>query len=337
MRLAALIIVIVGCGAPEIPIGEINQRLAEADCARYVRCGVYLTQADCMRFARPLAPVTPSIAGAVAAGLVDYDPVEAAECVDERTAMSCSSADADVRLADTSTVCRGLLRAGRKIGDPCTLGAECATRKCSFDGAVFPSEVCPIGGHCAEADHHAARGESCADNPCAPNLQCETGLCEPLLPRGSPCFSPSDCDFGLTCFGTCVPPPKLGEPCGDSPFFNGSCGFTIGVACDPATMTCEPLPRAGDLCEPGFGADHCAGGLWCDPTTNACTPLPRVGASCLRMGRCDAGAYCKTLIDEGDAICLPFVDDGSPCVSANECKSGTCSSAGICIQPPVCT
>lgn len=327
-------LVIAGCAPATVPIDELDGRLARADCEREVRCGRFDTVERCLTFTPAHAPITPSIAAAVAAGLVDYDAEQAAECVDERAAVSCAHADASWRLVDDSSLCRGVLRAGRKIGDPCAIDAECSTRRCHLD--CQPGTCCE--GVCVNAEQESSLGEDCTTHRCGPNLWCsDTAICYPLLTRGLPCPSTSACDFGLDCFDTCQPALHDGDPCGmrgGTP----TCGAVDGLVCDEATMTCTPALGLGDRCSP-FAPQCQLGWLHCDPQTSTCRPFARVGEPCtLPYSDCEGGAFCARAGELDLGVCLPLVDDGSPCEYDSQCASGSCQGdPPMCVEPPVCT
>jgi hypothetical protein len=327
-------LVIAACGTATVPIDAFNAELARAFCERAVRCGAYDTLDRCLSFQRTTQPITPSVAAAVAGGLVTYDGEQAAACLAERASESCANADVSVRLANDSATCRGVLRAGRPIGEPCAIDEECASRSC---GAL----QCPPGaccqGACVQPTQESPIGEDCTTHACAPVGWCASGLCVPHLPLGAICGSIEQCDFGLDCFDTCQPPPRAGDPC-RTLLGTPTCGWVVGLACDPATMTCQPELGPGAACDPL--ASRCQGGwLHCDPATMTCQPYARVGETCTPPdSRCEGGAFCAFSGEFDPGVCLPFVDLGSPCEYDQQCASGACSAmTRRCIDPLVCT
>ena len=332
-----LIVLVAGCSPDAVPIGDYDAQLARADCDRAVRCHQFDTVERCLAY-HPHGPITTSIVEAVRAALVDYDGVQAAECVAEHEEMSCARNDLTYR-TQPSALCRGVLRAGRRIGDQCVIDAECDSRSCT---ASCSPDTCCIG-FCVEAPHLGSLLENCSTLGCAPNLWCDTRqfLCEPFLPRGATCYDPSSCDYGLDCADTCQPTPHAGDPCltreqsGEDPW----CGLNDELACDVATMTCQPSLGLGAACDPGFGRDRCqVGWLRCDPDTRTCVEFPKVGETCTNV--CEAGAFCSFTGEGAPGVCLPLVDDGSPCFDffGNECASGACNTqTGLCVEPAVCT
>jgi hypothetical protein len=333
---AAKALVIAGalaaCAQSTVPLDQLNARLAEADCTQAVRCGRYDSVAQCLAFARPDDPVTPSLAAAVAAGAVDYDAVQAAECVDLHANLSCNPADPVARTWPPAT-CRGVLGAYRKQTVACLLDEECASYHCQPDRFCQPDMCCP--GTCGEPRYQAGIGGDCTNAPCAPIAWCAGGTCVPLLPRGSGCTWYNQCAFGLDCVGgLCVPPRNAGDAC--DPDKLEDCGsYGLALACDPDTRRCVvPIHGEGESCDDGMYTCRW-GDLICNRATHVCERRARVGESC---GACEAGAYCAYEPGTGAGICLPLVDDGSSCFGiATACRSGVCSSVDQrCVEPPVC-
>jgi hypothetical protein len=334
MRAAVVLAILAACADPTIAVEDYNLALARADCERDTRCGIYDTVDRCLAFKRLHDPITPSIAAAVAAGLVTYDDLQAAQCAAEHASASCSLVAQDVRVTPT-VVCRGVLRSGRLLGDPCAIDEECASRHCS---SSTTSEACNMGT-CVEPLHLAAPGQDCTAIDCAPDSFCapSVSICVPHLRQGMSCYAGFECDFGLDCFDTCEPQPQLGDPC---PTLQGfpTCGNQSGVMCDLATGACAAPLHQGDPCDPDD--DLCASGyLECDRDHRRCEPFPAVGEPCgLPDYRCAAGAICTFSGEGSPGLCLPFVDDGSPCTGSDQlCASGVCdNTTGLCVEPAVC-
>jgi hypothetical protein len=338
-RALLAVVIVVGCSPDTVPIGELNAQLARADCDQALRCHEYDTIDRCLASA-PRGPITTSIEAAVAAGLVDYDGEQAAECVAQHEDISCSLVALSSR-TEQSAICTGVLRAGRKLGDRCALDAECDSRNCG--GADnCGTDVC-CAGTCVEPHHLSGLHGSCAGISCAPDLWCDgEATCEPLLPIGSFCYDLGSCAYGLDCSDDmCVTSPNQGDPClprmltGEAPW----CGANPSLRCEPLSMTCQPALGVGATCDPVEPFGPCqVGWLRCDPDAHTCTPFPRVGEPCDFSVPCEAGAFCTFAGEGGPAICLPLVDDGSPCNGGGECASGACSTATqLCVEPAVCT
>ena len=341
-RWSLAVVFAVGCSPDSIAIGDLNAALARADCDYAVRCHLYDTVDRCLGYA-PRGPIDPSITAAVAAGLVDYDGEQAAECVAEHEGLSCSLNDLVVR-AEPSAICRGMLRAGRKLGDPCAIDAECDSRNCVTTCTGTGDACC--AGNCVEAEHLSGPMGNCSSINGAPDLWCDGNFtCEPLLPEGAFCYGLNSCASGLDCVDArCQATPHEGDPCLFQDFTGlpPTCGVQAGIACDQRTLTCQGALGLGASCEPGPDfpgnvVDRCQPGwLRCDPDTRTCTPFPKVGEPC--SASCEAGAYCASSGEGTPPVCLPLVDDGSPCVGGYECTSGACSSdTQLCVEPAVCT
>jgi len=330
-RLVALALVLAACGDGGVPLDEYNARRTEALCALDVRCGSFPSIEQCVTDIdrRPTTVpqwASPSLIAAVEAGAVTYDGVEAAECLDDLAATECDLSLQRFRV--DPVVCVGVFRGSRPDGLDCGMDAECVSRNCEFDGSCVPEACC--AGVCAPPrEQRAGPGESCVDYPCAPVAYCDGAICRPLLPEGAPCGITNQCDFGLSCGGTCEPRRKLGEPC-----YDGSWSGCIGgTTCDRTSNRCVPLLTEGSSCDPA--ADQCADYLYCASATATCVPLPVAGESCLGIGRCGPGAWCAFL-PPADAVCAALAPNGSQCSDGYYCASGTCSSTGVCIDAPVC-
>jgi hypothetical protein len=336
-RRALILATVAACGTASVPIEAYQARIDDAECGRLIRCGEIGTMAGCQTYraqnGRFTAPITPSVIAAVAAGLVTYDGEQAAECIDQIAGLSCSLADQAVRLQPTSGICRGVLRADRRLGGSCYLNEECESRQC------VPIDSCDVDqcciGTCIEPANLARIGDECTHVDCAPNAWCSNGVCYPLLPQGAPCGAPLTCDWGLECFGTCKPALEEGDPCDTSVGFPW-CGFTLGLFCDPDTMRCIRLHgNEGAPCDP---ADEHACELGaCDPVTHVCHWRARVGEVCgVGFGSCVEGASCVSS-EHGESRCVPLIDNGSPCFNRSDlCASGLCGPGAVCIDPPVC-
>jgi hypothetical protein len=335
MRAVLPLALLAACGVDTIAIEDYDLALARADCEQETRCGTFDTVEHCLAFERLHFPITPSIEAAVTAGLVTYDPVQAAQCVAEHEERSCALVDRTWRLTPSS-VCVGVLRSGRLLGAPCAIDDECDSRHCS---AQMLTHDCGMGT-CVEAAHAAGPGEDCTQVGCAPNGWCAPGInvCVPLLPQGAQCVAASQCGYGLDCFDTCQPPPAVGDPC---PTLEGqpTCGFTAGLTCDPATNACAAPLQEGDPCDPD--ADRCASGyLSCVRDRRVCAQFPAVGEPCVAPSyHCAAGAVCAFTGEGAAALCVPLVDDGSPCDGQDDlCASGQCNYATeVCEERTVCT
>ena len=325
---------LAGCGdATAIAIEDYNAALARADCEWAVRCGQYDTLDRCLAASHPTGPITPSIAGAVIAQIVTYDGVQAAQCVAEHASMSCALVDEVPRIEPT-VICRGVLRSDKITGMPCEIDAECQSRSCS--SGTTP-EACNLGS-CVEPVHVAALGEDCSTVACSPDSWCApfVNTCLPLEREGAACTDAHQCGFGLDCFDTCQPPPHLGDPC---PRLLGlpTCGNTVGMACDLATGACAAPLGLGAACDPDD--DRCQSGwLECARDRRVCVPFPAVGEPCDQPYRCADGALCTFSGEGTTGICLPLVDDGSPCSGQDQlCASGVCDNVSeTCVEPMTC-
>jgi hypothetical protein len=175
----------------------------------------------------------------------------------------------------------------------------------------------------------AAKPPECgSDNDCIASEYCDKGtasvgrnVCLPRHQRGVACSRDGVCAVGLTCWG---------EPA-------GKCGFN-GTLNIRASCIRDGECRSGSCDKDGAcqcKADpDCGSGFYCDDGSvsfgkNTCVRLKASGASCSRDGQCGTGMVCqgKPL---GKCIVPASVEIGRPCVRDNQCKSGSCSSKGLC-------
>lgn len=343
MRTALLLVAMTAC-AEGLPIEQLDAAHAEASCEWLVRCGVYDTPARCraqfggfdgyttqlaLARSRPVPlRVTPSLAAAVEARLVTYDPVQAEECVRLIADTSCNPGDQTRRVP--LVMCVGVFRSGRPVGAACAMDAECGSRTCEFDDACDRGTCC--AGVCAPVEGVGGIGASCIDYRCGPTSFCYQQTCVPLLVQGTPCDSNEQCDFGLVCLDTCQPPLAAGDACALTRL-GWDCGGD--VPCDRTTLRCTPWLTVGEACEPDSDRDRCAPSYaWCDPATLTCALLPTRGQPC-PTGRCGDDSWCAALPPDG-SICAAPVPDGAQCRESSVCASGACNREDVCVPEPVC-
>lgn len=225
----------------------------------------------------------------------------------------------------------------------CASGAACARR------APGPELVCWPGGN-REHGEACSHGVQCAfglacnriricEEACGtygaecttPGYRCIHSVCQPPIPRDTPCVSPSDCDPFYLCgpdtLFTCQPTCPPGGVCYD------------GTPCNELdhTVTCgDDEPPRFDSCE--RAADGTAVGC---AEGQACV-LTAVGVRrCVRAGcrpdehdaRCGGNACLPDPEDPDTLVCWPggSVRGGQPCSDSYECSRGmACNSAGRC-------
>jgi hypothetical protein len=188
-----------------------------------------------------------------------WDSVAAGKCIDwfERIASSCY----EVETAETP--CTRIYRGTLPEGAACADSNECADIRgseatCRYDDMT-------LLGTCA-LDVEPARGR--AGDACAST--CSDSGCGGF---GAPVDGASTCylEDGLVCSLSsfmCVPPPGVGEPCGDSWY------CAAGAYCDSLVQICQATKSDGDACE--FD-EECTRGrcadLRCGPRSIASTEI----------------------------------------------------------------
>ncbi|MBD90262.1 MAG: hypothetical protein CL940_07980 [Deltaproteobacteria bacterium] len=254
----------------------------------------------------------------------------------------------DGNLCTTGDVCGG----GQCGGEPnsCDDGNECTDDSCApATGCknIDNSKPCDDNNACTSGDFCISG--SCfggAAVQCTSNIQCTTGVCDPV--QGCVAETVSDgtaCDDGTECTD-------------DDACFDGVCS---------GTSVCECLTTAD--CAASENDDLCDGTLVCvdgacevDPSTVVACPAagPCEAGKCIpatgeckfeasnEAASCDAGP-CKTLgmCMAGECVGEPVdCDDGQPCTSdkcdldtglcVTEAKSGSCDDSDPCTINEAC-
>ncbi len=316
-------VVLSACSsAPSIPFSEFAARKLEAQCTRYVSCGVFESDAACQAYFF-LIPDT-SLAAAVGAKTVRYDGVSAKRCVDAVAKLSCDGTSAEARTPPAA--CVKVFTGTIAAGDACALDLECKVGSCvptsaTCDPSMCCDATCAIGAP-------AAIGEMChVDLDCATGAYCGTDhLCHALGQDNDTCVVDAQCDVGLGCIdttfpGLCHPLAGDGEAC---PY--GRCA-DIGDACIGGI--CVPAGLAGAPCT---GPGDCSSTETCDTAAGLCADLPDVGAAC--SGRCEGDAFC-----DPNGQCAARLDNTTPCNADSECITGYCAEGAVfdaCDDRPVC-
>lgn len=205
------------------------------------------------------------------------------------TCTSLVTAQDDDTCSGTNT-CSSAGTCGKKNGQSCGLGSECAS------------------GHCVD-------GTCCGDACTTPCRSCAnaSGACTSVIANqdDNACNGVNTCDS----LGDCKK--KTGQGCGAATeCASGHCsdGFCCSSACSEgcdvcsASGTCTVL-GAGQTGQ--CGAYKCGGSAAC-PTT------------CTTDTQCVAGNYC------GGNACLPQKNKGQTCGASNECQSGNCADGVCC-------
>jgi YVTN family beta-propeller protein len=206
--------------------------------------------------------------------------------------------------ADT---CDGAGGCTNHVGDPCTVGPECAqtcnevagncfdpvTTPCTSDGNVCTDDHCNGAGACAHTNNTA---------PCDDGLFCNgTDTC-----AGGMCTHSGD---------PCVGGPDCAHTCNEA---SDNCFDPAGAACAPDTNPCT--------------LERCDG-------AGVCThPAGNAGAVCRPpAGQCDVAETCTgtstTCPADGFQPNGTACDDGNACTTADSCTNGACVGGPLTVCP----
>lgn len=332
---------------------DVAEALTSAYCVVLNRCLVYagpLSEETCARIAAPwFADRSPynapqGIEDAIAAGDIEYDPVQGRACVEAIAAAGCN--DHALSNADIGSVghpaCNAAFVPKLAEGAPCGANVACATRLCvqheelNSCGAVcgaaitpcFEDNYCAAGERCVWARNALAGvcqplaqlGEDCSSITCVEGLVCgwseESGPhCAVPHEPGTSCADDSACPDDETCtydathpeleFPVCVPvPTTVGAPCAATGFCAGA------LACTDLrpTPVCAPFPLAGAPCVQG----RCYESAECDHETNTCVAAGAIGDRC-ESRRCDPSLMCGWNEAGTELTCFAPSPVGGPC------------------------
>jgi hypothetical protein len=185
-------------------------------------------------------------------------------------------------------------------GAPCGVSSQCHSTYCGL----------PLGRACGTCMPPPDAGASCAELTCPQGLIClsPTMQCVTAAFSGQTCSASQPCASNLACLGgTCTPTAQSG-PCDPQ---GAGCDFTLGLACNAASNTCQPARLAG----PGEGCGEV------DDQPTVCATGTCVRGAC--VANFGLGGACET--------------NGTPCGSALRCivsspadggTTGTCQAQG---------
>jgi hypothetical protein len=208
---------------------------------------------------------------------------------------------------------------------PCAAGGHCIY--------VQPSYVCASGQAGAQCnyDYDCATGLWC-DYPGTSHID-GAGTCTQGFGAGHACTSDGQCGGVLSCVGrylsppagTCVDTTVAGAAC------DGWCyGALLCAGAAPAQLgTCVPQPKVGDPCPPDIGCGYfmrCDDRGTPDPSDDVCAMRGELGATCT-VGQCNQGDVCTADVNgRPTGTCVEPFPDGTGCYNADECASGACTS-----------
>ncbi len=307
---AAVAALAAGCGSEAPPPGAdmavadlasagpptpqaFDLALAQTFCGYDVRCGSRgaSEQAKCEQDAAPLRATYPpgySLADAVAAGRLAYDPAAAQACVDAWAKAGCT---VDQQIL-ANTACDGVFTPAVAPGGACRWDGECVGGWCDGSLEAGCAGTCKAllveGAACDPSDDRCAGADFC--HPDAKTCTARAGL-------GAACSPSARCQHGLFCLSD--PAPDGGAPDAGAP---------------PAT--CRAPGQVGDGCAVFFfGNDTCTPELYCDDSVAApvCRARVGAGASCPSFAACRDGLDCVGLSSQAPGRCSPNLDLGAAC------------------------
>ena len=338
-------LVLAGCAAsPTTPTGpgiasaDFDDKLIGALCVRDVRCGVYASFEACVAAQPGPSPHLRAQRQAdVEAGVVTYDPIEAASCIDFIASAACT----DLAIHDDFTApqaCAQFEHGTIATGSACDHDEACASSFCeaAADGPTYgtclagtcqPIELA-VGGVCGQGYPACPGGSTCVE-----------GECRTPGAAGAQCYDSGECAAGLACDldrGVCAPPVHEGEVCGPLPCAEAAldCLRTETDAGGNFVARCLRRVDRGADCRFGVSAIDsralCKRDLTCDTDTATCVDLPSAGQPCEWGGACGPGATCV------GSTCQPAFAAGAACITSDNCASGDCIQ-GVCQAVTVCS
>jgi hypothetical protein len=279
-----------------------------------VRCGLLLDSAT-WDWVHPTTGVSADLLSAIDAGVAEYHPDVAYECLQWVEQLSCQRNGVERQLPH----CFGIITGTLHDGESCAFGLECISRECWFGSGDCTDACCrgvctgdspPVIGHV---------GDRCRYSGCAESY-CDGNLCLALLQKGAGCEYDSQCEAGLVCDGgLCAVPPGPGEPCLDA------CS-DFGLTCRTDQAICVRVGWPGDPCT--FNSD-CSYHYRC--VDKQCAAMADRGERCF-YDDCRAPYVCDTY---ETYKCIDLKRDGEPCHFGIQCTSGSCTlgacTSDVCI------
>jgi hypothetical protein len=193
---------------------------------------------------------------------------------------------------------------------------DALTRACFgvVKGTLAPGAVCDDASQCELDDPTQSAGCVRDGDPTSPTFE------QTYCARFDAHARPGDaCDLG-------GPRPDHVE----LSFCEQTLGYCVPMSADGQTGTCQPYQSIGQPCgqlpsmsyQPQCGSDS-----YCDHSqgpNGVCQPFLPLGAPCKPgFTACVRGAYCD------GTTCVEAREDGQPCASPEQCKSGSCAQHPI--------
>lgn len=217
--------------------------------------------------------------------------------------------------------CAQVFRGTMVRNGPCYLGIECASEDgadvvCGHDPTC--ADACCVGG--CRVLSGAPEGTPCTGQTrCEEGTYCafdfDTGMntvCSKKLAIGAACPFGNECEDGSYCdfnTGSCAAPAKLGQPC-----WSGVCeaGLYCGDVSGNGDRRCLAFAGEGETC--AYYSEGCrALDNVCDPLSLRCVKLPKAGSACVDGWHCAASATCQWDEFGSGNQCRARADLGQPC------------------------
>jgi hypothetical protein len=309
----AIVLLVIGCGGGGVSLGDLPDKIEDAQCDRAVACEGAKDRTTCEGSTAIDTGEFGTIEAGVEDGTIKYDEDKASACID-----LLGDTDCDFAGLDQDNPCEEIFIGTVPTGGQCVTDLQCANfGECEFTGTCDPDITC-CTGTCAGSVTESALGGPCGDelHVCAANSFCKppasgsgAGVCTALITTEGgaceaieACANPMYCNINFTTGdGACKKPAPSGAacslmdllPCADSREYcdattqrcvaDAAVGATCGngVQCvgyaSCVNGTCLADIAAGGACTPSDGAD-CAGSLDCE---NGICVLPAPGMTCM--------------------------------------------------------
>lgn len=327
-----------------LELSELESKLLEASCSKYVECPISWEMAllmnntqDCLDFYSlmdvGLSEFYEYLAEAIEDGRVLYDSEQAVACLEVFENLTCKELyDISHVVWECETIFVGLL----EDGEACRADEECAGGWCDTNSS------CP--GECSTV---IAENQPCEYyERCEPGLDCVEGVCEPYPEpayEGEECIIGfAECAYGLYCddYGTQECKPLGGE--GDDCEYDYMCQpdkMCLETGCTTVTV----IDQVGEECDPENEGKVCnvLSGLVCrmdlseenNPWT-VCVEAAKEGEVCMDydnmlMTMCDLKEQTYCDVDDTGS-CLPKKAEGEECMDDEECLSDWCDYDDMC-------
>lgn len=307
-----LVLFVIGCGGGGVSIGDLPDKLEDAECATDVACNQIADKATCEGAIDFDDEDYRTIKAGVDDGTIKYDADAAAACVDAFGGTDCTFEG-----LHAENPCEDMFTGTVATGGACVIDLQCANGgECVVAGSCDSETMCCVGA-CMGSVVESAVGGPCGDDMhvCSFDTFCKTsetgpGTCTALVAtEGSPCDEFDACANPMYCnlstsSPTCKKPAASGATCSRMDLL--ACADTREY-CDATSLKCTPRVAVGGAC----GAQvPCVGFASC------------IGGAC--VADLPAGATCQNTATSPD------------CAGTLECTNGTCALPPIgmtCMLP----